>query len=305
MGTKKNDSSAPSFSLLSLPRGLVSLFQGETRPLALALLILAMFGAFWYIAWQQVRNEVLASPDYWLTLERVEITPLPPWIHSDIRAEVFRDASLDGPLSILAPDLAERISKAFALHPWVAKVRRVQKSHPARVQVELVYRQPVCMVIAPGGPLPVDAEGVLLPRDDFSPVEISRYPHLVNIGSMPVGPVGTRWGDPRVVGGAEIAAVVGPAWDELGLDRMVPSAAPESGSASEYLYELHTRGGTRILWGRAPGTDLPGEIRAEEKLARLKRYQTEHGTLEGPHGPQQLDVRSLRSMQGSAQPQVP
>lgn len=299
MSAKKSDPPPASFSLFALPGKLVRLFQGETQPIALGVLIAAVFGALWYVGWRQVRNEVLTSPDYWLTLENVDTTPLPPWIHSDIRAEVFRDASLDGPLSIMDPKLSERIAKAFALHPWVAEVGRVRKFHPARVQVDLAYRRPVCMVIALGGPHPVDAEGTLLPRDDFSPVEISRYPHLVEIGSVPVGPVGTRWGDPRVVGGAEIAAALGDAWEELSLDRIVPSVAPENGSGNEYLYELYTRGGTRILWGRAPGTDMPGEVPAADKVARLRKYRTEHGTLEGPSGPQELDVRSLRSMHGN------
>ena len=73
---------------------------------------------------------ILDSPEYRVTAERVEITPLPEWIHSDIRAEVFRDPTLDGPLSIMDDDLAERIYRAFARHPWVAKVIRVNKQQP-------------------------------------------------------------------------------------------------------------------------------------------------------------------------------
>ena len=45
------------------------------------------------------------------------------------------------------------------------------------------------------------------------------------------------------------------------------------------------------------GTDVPGEVPTEEKLARLKRYKRDNGTLEGINGPQPLDVRSLRSME--------
>jgi len=296
MPAKKSDAPAASSPVVVVAKKLLGLFQGETRPVALAVLLVAMFAGFWYVVWQQVGDEVLRSQDYWLTVEDVQIASVPDWIHSDIRTDVFRDASMDGPLSILDPRLAERISKAFALHPWVAEVRRVQKFYPARVEVDLVYRRPVCMVSAAGGPYPVDAEGVLLPRDDFSPVEISRYPQLVGIHSVPMGPVGTRWGDPRVVGGAEVAAVLLAAWEELGLDRIVPSVAPENGPVEEYLYEIWTRSGTRIVWGRAPGSDMPGEVPAADKAARLLKYKVEHGGLEGANGPQELDVRSLRSM---------
>ncbi len=293
----KKSQEASSSPLTAAPRLLVRLFLGETRPVALGLLILALFAGFWYVVWQRVGDEVLTSADYCLTEEGIEITPLPSWIRSDLRADGFRDASLDGTLSILDPKVTERIAKAFALHPWVAEVRRVQKFHPARVKVDLVYRRPVCIVQAPCGMLPVDAAGVLLPSRDFSVTDIARYPLLVGIGTVPVGPEGIRWGDPRVIGGAEIAAVLADVWKDFGLERIFPYQLAEGGSVEEYLYELYTRSGTQIIWGRPPGTTMPDEVPAAVKLARLKDYKAAFGTLEGPHGPQRLDVRSMRSMQ--------
>jgi hypothetical protein len=194
-------------------------------------------------------------------------------------------------------DLAERIASAFSLHPWVAEVRKVTKHFPAKVQVDLVYREPVCMVYGPAGkPLPVDSQGVLLPSRDFSAVEAASYPRLTRIDTVPVGPEGTSWGDSRVTGGAEIAALLRPAWEEMGLDRIEPSPVAQFGQPGETIYLLYTRGGTRIVWGRAPGTDMPGEVPAVDKVARLKKYIAENGTLEGPNGPKDFDVRSLRSM---------
>lgn len=273
-------------------------FLGETRPVALGMLVVAMFAGFWYVVWQQVGDEAFTSGDYWVTEEGIEITPLPPWMsHGNIRADGFRDASLDGRLSIMDPRVTERIAKAFALHPWVAQVRRVQKFHPGRVKVDLVYRRPVCIVQSPCGMLPVDAEGILLPSKDFSVSDIARYPLLVGIGTLPVGPEGTRWGDPRVVGGAEIAAALGDVWKELGLERIFPCQIAEGGRVEEYLYELYTRSGTRIIWGRPPGTAVPDEVPAAVKVARLQEYKAAYGALEGAHGPQTLDARSMRSMQ--------
>ena len=294
---KSQEAPSSSSSFTALPRLLVRLFQGETRPVALGVLIVGMFAGFWYVVWQRVGGEVLTSSDYLLTEEELEITPPPPWMsHSDIRADGFRDASLDGTLSIMDPRVTERIAKAFALHPWVAEVRRVQKS-PGGVKVDLAYRRPVCIVQAPCGLLPVDAQGVLLPSKDFAPSDIGRYPLLVGIGTIPVGPEGIRWGDPRVVGGAEIAAMLCDAWKDLGLERIFPYQVAEGGPVEEYLYELYTRSGTRITWGRPPGTTAPDEVPAAVKVARLKEYKAAYGTLEGPHGPRPLDVRSMRSMQ--------
>ena len=124
-------------------------------------------------------------------------------------------------------DLVERVAKAFAGHPWVAKVLSVAKRYPASVKVELAYRKPVCMVVVPGGLVPVDEGGILLPRGegDFSPLEATRYPRLEGIDHMPAAPVGSRWTDAKVIGGAEIAAAIGPAWGGLGLRSIVPLAA--------------------------------------------------------------------------------
>jgi len=280
---------------------LMGFVKGRGRAAALAGLCIAVFCGLWYAAWRRVGEDVLLGEEYRLTQQDLEITPPPAWIHRDVPAEVFRDASLNSPLSIMDDDLVRRIAEAFSLHPWVAEVRRVSKHYPARVEVELVYRRPVLMVQVPGGLLPVDEVGVLLPSDDFSPLEAVRdYPRLVGVDTVPVGPVGMRWGDARVLEGAEIADTFGPAWHELNLDRIVPSALVEMGHSDEYSYELVTKGGTRILWGRAPGAEIPGEPQAADKVARLVEYQQQNGTLEGPGGPQQLDVRTLGAAQNDS-----
>ena len=254
------------------------------------LIILGLIGG-WYLVWNEVGDYVLSSESYLVTSQRVEIiTAAPEWIDTDIRAEVFRNASLDRPLSIMDDDLTQRIANAFSLHPWVAKVCRVTKHHPAQVQVELVYRRPVCMVEVPGGAFPVDVRGVLLPVDDFSPSEAGRYPRLVGVDTVPVGTVGECWGDVRVVGGAEIAAALGEVWEEFRLAAIIPSAP----SADDLIYMLRTRGGSQIRWGPAPSSAPPGELSPADKVARLQGYFANYGTLEGHDASQVLDIRSIR-----------
>jgi hypothetical protein len=280
---------------LSLPawaKRLGTYLKGPGRPLSLAAGLVGVFLLAWYTVWREVRANVLSSPDYFVGPQDVEITPPPEWIRSDIRADVFRSASLDGHLSIMDDSLLERIRGAFSLHPWIAKVRRVSKHHPAKVRVELEYRQPVLMVETPGELLPVDAQGIVLPRGDFSPVEKSRFPKLAGVNTGPLGAAGERWGDARVVGAAEIAAAIGPSWQELKLAEIVPAFA--SSAPEDCVYMLRTRSGTRIVWGRAPGSKMPGEMPAADKLSRLKQYATAHGTLEGRNGPQEFDIRNVR-----------
>jgi len=306
-GAKKRSSPAARPAWLSR---VLAILRGPAGPFVWAALLVALLSGACYLVWLRVGQRVLSSDEYLVGPERVEITPLPGWIHTDIRSEVFRNASLDGPLSVMDDQLTQRVANAFSLSPWVAEVVRVTKHYPARVRVQLVYRRPVCMVAVRGDPLPADAQGVLLPvdaqgvllpygNDDFSAVEKSRYPRLVGIDTPPVGTVGECWGDVRVIGGAEIAVALAEVWDELNLQQIVPSApdhsvVPAAGAAEEPTYTLVTRRGTRILWGRAPGTKAPGELPAADKLARLRKYTQQHGSLEGAGGPQELDVYGLR-----------
>ncbi len=270
--------------------------QGPGRAVTLTVILVVAFLGVWGFVWDRVGGYVLSSDDYVVTADRVEVvTPRPDWIRTDVPAEVIRNASLDGPLSIMDDELAKRIADAFASHPWVAKVLYVRKCHPARVEVALQYRRPICMVELRGELLPIDAQGVLLPRGDFSPVEIARYPTLANVRTTPIGTVGESWGDARVSGGAEVLATLAEAWDEFDFVRIVPSDPLSPNYEGECSYTLVTRGGTSVFWGRAPSTNAPGELLAEEKIVRLKQYVALHGTLEGRDGPQRLDVYRLRA----------
>ena len=157
-----------------------------------------------YALWRSVAHDVLHHDQYRLTLDQLTVTPPPPWLHTtDVREQVFREAGFASNVWLHDPHLAEQVSKTFELHPWVAKVKKVSV-RGTKVDVDLEYRRPVCMVeVGPGLVQPVDVEGVILPRDDFTPAEARRYPRLAGATRMPVGLVGEPWGDLHVVGGAE------------------------------------------------------------------------------------------------------
>lgn len=272
---------------------------GPGRPLLIVVVLVGLLAGGATLAWFQLRGRILASADYRVTAQQIELTPLPAWIHSDVREEAFQGLTLGGAPSLLDDDLVERIAQQAAAHPWVAKVISVKKRHPASVRVEVIYRKPVCMVRVAGGLLPVDAEGTLLPSGDFSPTEATRYPRLDGVEPAPSIPAGSRWTDARVIGGAEIAAAIGNAWEPLGLRSIVPLAsrasdADSKGRASEPMFALETRGGRRILWGYAPGVGMAGELSAPEKLARLERYAADHDSLDDPQAAKsELDIRKL------------
>ncbi len=286
---------------------------GSGQTAIVLVLLVGLFGGGAWFAWTKLKDHILAGPEYRIGPEQVEITPQPAWIpQSDIRAEVLRSPTLDGRLSIMDDDLAERIKNAFERHPWVAKAAAAKKY--GVVKVELVYRKPVCMVKLPsGGLLPVDVEAMLLPTDagDITPTEAARYPQLWGMDREPTGPVGSRWGDARVVGGAEIAAALADKWEPMRLDhiefptaetvaaRLADSAGQSTpngfaGRSAEPFFTLVTHSGTRIAWGYAPGANAVGELFAAEKVARLQRYFEANDTLDDPGGkPQTLDIRNL------------
>jgi hypothetical protein len=282
---------------------------GAGRPVLILAVFVGALGGGTYLVYRKFKPRIFASPEYQVGLEQVEITPQPAWIHTDVRAEVFNDARLDGVLSLVDDDLVDRIKNAFSQHPWVARVLRVAKRYPSSVQVELVYRRPACMVETPVGVYAVDAEGVLLPSKDFTAVEPSRYPRLARLDRDPISPPGRIWNDVKVLGGAQIAEALASVWDSMRLAYIVPmpdESAPAGGAgprANEPVFYLLTRAsatrpGTQIRWGYAPGAKSPGELSAEEKVGRLKQYVAQHDSLDPRSGqPQQLDIRAMGPVQ--------
>lgn len=268
--------------------------RGGRYAVACTLFLAAIVGGLIF-AWQQIGDQVLSGDDYRLAVEGIEIIPSPaaiPWIHRDIRTEVIRNGSLDSGPSILEADLNDRIAQAFRLHPWIEKVDRVTKHYPARVTVEVVYRRPVAIVaVGKEAWYPVDRDGYVLPIEDFSPIEAGRYPRVAGIANGPAGPVGSRWGDARILGGAAVAEAFGADWEKLKLRWIIPSQ--QANAEGDFGYQLETASGRRrIHWGRAPGSLRGNEMSAKEKVALLLQYAGEHGSLDLPVDSHDLDLRS-------------
>ncbi len=240
--------------------------------------------------WHMVRDHVQTRPEYQAAVEQIQLTPLPAWIHSDVKTEVIRDAGLPAELSILDERLFDRLKQAFALHPWIARVEKVERSYPAHIRVDVVYRRPVAMVEVSGGLLPVDADAILLPTADFSPAEAENYLRIAGAASSPLGPLGTAWADPAIAAAAKLADLLQPAWTDLQLRRIRIRNLIATGGAQIMFLELGTRSGTTFVWGAAPGSELPQEATAAEKLARLQQLASRQGSLDATPA----DQRDLR-----------
>lgn len=201
--------------------------------------------------------------------------------------EVYEHTHPPEVLHLLDEDLIAQLHRAFAVHPWVNFVRRVDickvdfasRGKPS-VHLDLVYRQPVLAVpfsLEEKGSerhtasewRMVDSQGILLPSADVRP----HLPVLSVPVAAPFGPPGSRWRDARVAAAAKTTAFLQPHLARLRLD------GSEIEIIEGEIVFLHR--GVRVVWGHAPGQEEEGEAPARVKLQRLLNYQNEHEGLGG------------------------
>jgi hypothetical protein len=236
---------------------------------------------------------------YRLQTSQIEITPPPRWVPADLAEQVARRAGLPNELSLLDKDITRRVAEAFERHPWVKGRVRVSTAVPARMRVELEYREPVAMVrvVSPAGLFPIDEEATLLPSADFAPAEIPKYPLIDNVKLPPSSAEGSVWKQDGVIAAARLAVLLKPYWQQFGLQSIrVPDNSDNELAWEELNLQLATRGGSRVIWGRTPGSKHPGELPAEKKIERIKFYLKHHGPFDAAHGPYEYDITQWRDI---------
>jgi hypothetical protein len=258
--------------------GRMAAFVDEHRAGLGALVVVAVAVALGWTAWERLGDRVRGSDDLMVHPDAIDLVGVAPWIRGDLKLEALRDASLAEGVPLDDPELVRRLGRAFAMHPWVREVVAVTVSHPAAARVEVRCREPVATVAVPGGLLAVDAEGVVLPSDDFTSESAAAYPRVAGVASGPQGAVGFPWGDAMVEQGAALAAALAPDWKTLGLVECRPQAA----SAEGVVWELRGSGERGIIFGSAPGHERPGEPTAAAKIARLRSLPQETAAAVAP-----------------------
>lgn len=270
------------------------------RPPVLLALALLIAGVWLYPSLRAWLPRLDELDEYRVSTLEIRVSPPHRWVPKDLVERVLADAGLPEQVSLLDESLAARVSQAFSADPWIARVEQVRVSRQHGVEARLVYRMPVAMVESGQGVYPVDARGVLLPPSDFGPDEIAQFPLLRGVAHPPAGPAGTTWRDPVVTAGARLAEALTPDgdfsryWQPFGLRSIAPLSEPTRESGIEFV--LRTSGGSRILWGRAPGEDEL-EPSFAQKISRLESYIASHGPLDGGAGRRQIDIRPFETIE--------
>jgi hypothetical protein len=237
--------------------------------------------------------DLRAQPEYRFTADDIQLAPAPKLpTPINLVEQIRRQNHLPGEMSLLDPDLCKKLSTAFSTHLWIARVVSVEKMFPAVVVVRVEYRRPVAMVQVKGGRVPIDATGTVLPSEDFGLEDVAKFPSIRLAGSSNLVAQAGRFKDRGLTGAVQIAELLGSKWDALGLEAIeLPRTAEKSQSPENIPFQLQTKVGSTIIWGRAPGTDHPGELTAAQKIARLEKYLAEFGGFARPNGPYEIDIR--------------
>jgi hypothetical protein len=277
-----------------------SLLQALLPPL-IAVLFLAVVILLGKAAHEALRGGDRAS----IAFADIDCPPPPGQERADFLGEVQYLGGLPERVNVLDDGLAERLAGAFAKHPWVEKVQRVQVMPPKKVRVQVVYRTPVLAVyrwhtpeerktlykVQPGGlghvQLPewvVDGQSILLPAT--APQE--GLPTLYAKIPPPSGSSGTAWGDVTVLAAAKTGNYLRPYRERLQLTGYAIDV-----NDSVLLLSVYPEGRliAQVIWGHAPGDEQPDEPSAAEKLQRLLDYCDQHGGLGGEQEPVEHDVR--------------
>ncbi len=242
------------------------------------------------VAWSWLPDLTRRS-EYRLKADDIRFTEPPPWVPQNFLRQVIREGGLPEVLSLLDDRLVDQVAAAFQKDAWVERVVSVRKDFTRRLTVVVEYRKPVAFVVTETDHYPVDKNAMLLPPPSF-PGGSNDLPVIRNAHSTPQGPAGTAWGDRTVEGAARLAEILGPSWRKLQLESIqIPEVAGARGGPDETIYELRTIGGSRIIWGRAPGSDHPGELTFQQKIGRLEDYATRNGGFSDDHGPYEIDIR--------------
>jgi hypothetical protein len=256
----------------------VILINFMKRTLIGLILVITIFAGLGFLGWYFVKEKIRSQQEYILSANNIVVTPTPDWVPDQFVEDVLRSSG-QSRTSLLDKTLPQKLTEAFSAYPWVERVEQVVPRYPSGAEVKIIYRVPVALVEIPQrGTVPVDRYGVVLPSEYISESTVDRRDqHLIvqDIQSMPLGSVGTPWGDPMVLAAAQLAAALADIAEPLNLTRIIPTTETLSNKTG-IACRLQTAGGTEIRWG----TFDPDSQKIEAKKAKLRDLYVRYESLD-------------------------
>ena len=253
-------------------------------------LVLAFFAGLGALGWYFVKDRIRSKQAYRLAADKITVPDAPPWVPEKFVEDVLQSSGLSQAGSLLDKTLPKKLAEAFAAYPWVERVEQVVPRYPSGADVKLSYRTPAALVEVPQrGIFLVDRNGVVLPTDylaDTSTDWRSEFLTIQGIQSMPLGSVGTPWGDPMVQTAAQLAAALKETAGRLNLARII-SVMEATPSGTRIVCRLRTVAGTEIHWG----TFSINDPKTDAKIKKLEDLQKQFRSLDNvPAAFQPIDL---------------
>jgi hypothetical protein len=180
------------------------------RPVVAVVLTLAVVGAVVAgLGWlgDAALRGVGSRDRYRVSFADIDCNPPPGIDRPTFLAEVRYVGTFPETFNPLDPADQQRLTAAFAAHPWVAAVDEVAAEPGGVVRVRLTFRTAVLAVRIAGGPVRlVDGHGVLLPVSAAPP----GVAELANPVPAPTTAAGLVWADDTVARAVELVAVYHP-----------------------------------------------------------------------------------------------
>ncbi|MDB5350286.1 MAG: hypothetical protein JWN86_1533 [Planctomycetota bacterium] len=242
--------------------------------------------------------------EFAVPFERIVLEPAPPVEYrggsSGFLASVRDRGKLESPMRLLDADL-EQLKLAFAKHPWVSRVTRVQREFPDRITVSLVYRKPLARLdLGQKTFFAVAEDGAVLAGEDIVPalsgklIRIEGYKgRLESRPGMFLGADETGKVDPEISAAVNLAR-----WLAVNNRSEEPRITAISLVKGPGVILLTTHRGVLVYWGNGPGEEAADEPKAREKFDRLRglmRFLDERDSRAKPR------IRVVSVLRGSDQ----
>lgn len=182
-------------------------------------------------------------------------------------------------ISVLDPQLPQRLRDALQSSPWVADVRSVMVEFPRSVRIDVALSRPQVAVQTGARVVMVDSRGMVLPMvfadaDRFLAFNRHLQPPLRLLVNPPSpAPLGQVWDSPAIRAGLAVDACLAPLHAVLPIESI--DIANVGGAVDPRQSEIALRakpfGGPplTVLWGRDPIGASYGENSVEQKFAHL------------------------------------